>query len=75
MSRQDLKDFKKVWLNKYIKQYKQGNREERRAIKRNIYNNINLTEDEKDNLWELIVMIVLNEENDQKGNNEYGNIY
>ena len=29
--------------------------EERRAIKRNIYNNINLTENEKDSLWELIV--------------------
>lgn len=64
MSKQALKDFKKVWLNTYIKQYKEGNREERRAIKRNIYNNINLTEDEKDNLWELIVMIGLNEEND-----------
>ena len=37
MSRQALRDFKKVWLNTYIKQYKEGNREERRAIKRNIY--------------------------------------
>ena len=55
MSRQALRDFKKVWLNTYIKQYKEGNREERRAIKRNIYNNINLTENEKDSLWELIV--------------------
>lgn len=64
MSRQALRDFKKVWLNTYIKQYKEGNREERRAIKRNIYNNINLTEDEKDEVWELIVMIGLNEELD-----------
>ena len=55
MSKQALKDFKKVWLNTYIKQYKEGNREERRAIKRNIYKNINLTENEKDSLWELIV--------------------
>lgn len=62
MSKQALKDFKKVWLNTYIKQYKDGNREERRAIKRNIYKNVNLTEDEKDELWELIVMIGLNEE-------------
>ena len=46
MNRQALSDFKKVCLNTYIKQYKEGNREERRAIKRNIYNNINLTEDE-----------------------------
>ena len=64
MSRQALKDFKDVWLNTYIKQYKEGNREERRAIKRNIYKNINLTENEKDEVWELIVMIGLNEEND-----------
>lgn len=64
MSKQALRDFKKVWLNTYIKQYKEGNREERRSIKRNIYKNINLTEDEKDNLWELIVMIGFNEEND-----------
>ena len=55
MSRQALKDFKKVWLNTYIKQYKEGNREERRSIKRNIYNNINLTEQQKDAIWELIV--------------------
>ena len=55
MSRQALKDFKKVWLNTYIKQYKEGNREERRAIKRNIYKNINLTEQQKDAIWELIV--------------------
>ena len=48
MSRQALRDFKKVWLNTYIKQYKEGNREERRAIKRNVYKNINLTENEKD---------------------------
>lgn len=56
MSKQALKDFKKVWLNTYIKQYKEGNREERRAIKRNIYKNINLTENEKDEVWELIVL-------------------
>lgn len=55
MSRQALRDFKKVWLNTYIKQYKEGNREERRAIKRNIYKNINLTEQQKDAIWELIV--------------------
>lgn len=55
MSRQALKDLKKVWLNTYIKQYKEGNREERRAIKRNIYKNINLTEQQKDAIWELIV--------------------
>lgn len=55
MSKQALRDFKKVWLNTYIKQYKEGNREERRAIKRNIYKNINLTEQQKDAIWELIV--------------------
>ena len=55
MSKQALKDFKKVWLNTYIKQYKEGNREERRAIKRNIYKKINLTEQQKDAIWELIV--------------------
>ena len=56
MSRQALRDFKKVWLNTYIKQYKEGNREERKAIKRNIDNNINLTETEKDSLWKLIML-------------------
>lgn len=55
MSKQALKDFKKIWLNTYIKQYKEGNREERRAIKRNIYKNVNLTEQQKDAIWELIV--------------------
>ena len=55
MRRQAIRDLKKVWMNTYIKQYKERNREERRAIKRNIYKNINLTEQQKDAIWELSV--------------------
>lgn len=57
MSKQVLKDFKKEWLSTYIEQYKRGDVKERKAIKNNIYKNINLTEDEKDNIWELIVKL------------------
>lgn len=49
------KDFKKVWLVNYINQYKKGDRNVRKAIKNNIYKNINLKEAEKDKLWEEIV--------------------
>ncbi len=55
MSKQVFKDFKKFWLSNYIKQYKEGDRKTRKAIKDNIYKNINLTEREKDKIWEDIV--------------------
>ena len=55
MSKEAFKDFKRFWLNTYIKQYKEGNRKVRRSIKENIYKQIKLTDDEKDKLWEEIV--------------------
>lgn len=55
MSKEAFKDFKRFWLNTYIKQYKEGNKKARREIKENIYKQIKLTEEEKDKLWEEIV--------------------
>lgn len=55
MSRQALKDFKREWLKTYIEQYKTGDKKTRKAIKDNIYKNINLTENEKDEIFETIV--------------------
>lgn len=49
------KDFKKYWLNNYIKQYVISNNKEKRAIKENLYKNINLKESQKDYLWQEIV--------------------
>lgn len=57
MSKQAYNDFRKNWLQKYIKQYKTGTRKERTAIKRDLYDNVSLTEDEKDKLWEIIIRI------------------
>ncbi len=48
-------DFKKYWLNNYIKQYATSNNKEKRAIKENLYKNINLKESQKDHLWQEIV--------------------
>lgn len=64
MSKQAFIDFKKFWLSNYIKQYKEGDRKLRKELRNNIYRNINLTEDEKDKLWEEIVNRGL--ENDDK---------
>lgn len=55
MSKQALRDFRKVWLNTYIQQYKRADAKARKDIKRNVYSNIWLTEDEKDKIWEEIV--------------------
>ena len=55
MSKEAFKDFKRFWLNTYIKQYKEGNKKARREIKENIYKQIKLTEEEKDRLWEEVV--------------------
>ena len=57
MSKQAYNDFRENWLQTYIKQYKTGTRKERTAIKRNLYDNVSLTEDEKDKLWEIIIRI------------------
>ena len=49
------KYFKETWLPVYIKQYKESNYNERKAIRENVYKNIHLNENEKDNIWETIV--------------------
>lgn len=56
MSSSRYKDFKKEWLQTYIQQYKNGDRKTRRAIKENIYKNTSMTENEKDKLWNEIVL-------------------
>lgn len=55
MSKEAFKDFKRFWLNTYIKQYKEGDKKVRREIKENVYKQVKLTEEEKDKLWEEIV--------------------
>ena len=55
MSKEAFKDFKRFWLNTYIKQYKEGSKQTRREIKENIYKQVKLTEEEKDKLWEEVV--------------------
>ena len=54
MSGKEYHSWIRVWLKTYVKQYKDGNREERLEIKKNIYKNINLTEGEKDKIFNLI---------------------
>ena len=49
------KYFKETWLPVYIKQYKESNYNERKAIRENIYKNIHFTLKEKDSIWETIV--------------------
>lgn len=55
MSKKAYDDFRDNWLKAYIEQYKRGSREEKTAIKRNIYKNTKLTEAEKDKIWEIII--------------------
>ncbi len=49
------KQFKETWLPIYIKQYKESNYNERKAIRENIYKNIHLNEKEKNSIWETVV--------------------
>jgi hypothetical protein len=49
------KYFKETWLPVYIKQYKESNYNERKAIRENVYKNIHLKEKEKNSIWETIV--------------------
>ena len=55
MSKKSYSEFRKFWLKNYIEQYKNGTRESRKELKENIYKNINLTEDEKDKIWEEVL--------------------
>ena len=60
MSKSALEDFKKNWLQQYVDQYKKGSREERRAIKDNLYKNTGMTENEKNYIWGIIMRHFLN---------------
>lgn len=53
-----IQDFKKYWLSNYKKQYKESNLEQKRVIKDNIFQNIHLTEKEKEKIWDLITKSV-----------------
>lgn len=50
------KDFKKTWLEIYMKQYKTYKTyEEKKAIKENLFKNVHLTNEQKEIMWERIV--------------------
>lgn len=55
MSKKVYDDFRRIWLKQYIEQYKKGDRKARTEIKRNVYKNTGLTENEKDMIWEAII--------------------
>ncbi len=49
-----MEEFKKYWLKNYMSQYKTSTKEEKKEIKSNLYKNNNLTQKEKDKIWEVI---------------------
>lgn len=55
MSKQAFNDFKRFWLENYKKQYKSATPKEKKELRDHIYKNINLSENEKDKIWESIV--------------------
>lgn len=55
MSKQTFNDFKRFWLENYKKQYNNSTPKEKKELRDHIYKNINLTESEKDKIWESIV--------------------
>lgn len=54
MNREDFIKFKEKYLKRFRKYYKEGTSESREELKRSIYDNINLTDDEKDEFWNLV---------------------
>lgn len=61
MNKKEYAKWRKVWLNNYIKQYKEADTKERHEIRRNIYKNINFTEKEKDSIFDTITRFALEE--------------
>lgn len=57
MSSEQFGKFKEFWLEVYKEQYSVADLKQKREIKDNIYKNINLTEDQKDKIWMLIVEV------------------
>ena len=57
MSSEQFGKFKECWLEVYKEQYSVADLKQKREIKNNIYKNINLTEDQKDKIWMLIVEV------------------
>ena len=55
MDKKSFIAWKKVWLENYILHYKKSNYNEKKVIKKEIYENINLTEKQKDEVWSRLV--------------------
>lgn len=54
MYRKYYRDFIQTWLPTLKKQYKKGDYNEKKAIRQNIFKNINLTDKQKEKIWEII---------------------
>ena len=54
MYRKYYRDFVQTWLPTLKKQYKKGDYNEKKAIRQNIFKNINLTDKQKEKIWEII---------------------
>lgn len=61
MNKQYWRYFINTWLEQYKKQFRKAMKEKKydtvRILKENLYGNVNLTEKQKDNLWEIITRV------------------
>lgn len=54
LNREEFEKFKEKYLKRFRKYYRQGTSESKQELYRSIYDNINLTDDEKDEFWALV---------------------
>ena len=70
MSKAFFRKFKKMWSESYAKQFSEATNEEKREIKNNVYKNINMTDDEKDEIWQRIMFLSEGRNKDETKEND-----
>lgn len=58
MSKIYCQQFSDFWARTYANQFKNSNNyAQKKVIKENLYKNIHMTDDEKDEIWEKIILL------------------
>ena len=55
MNKEDFEKFKKNYLSRFIKYYIEANTTQKKEVKRSIFENPNLTEEEKEEFWNEVI--------------------
>ena len=56
MNKDDFNKFKKDYLGRFIKYYIEANAEQKKEVKRSVFDNKNLTDEQKKEFWDEVIL-------------------